>query len=123
MKPRAVFFKGVYLACILTLLSWQFQTVAENSDITQAISDATRDGKNAPNSYIWFPAGCFLGVAGILIAAIYSPTPPTARLLGKSPEYVAYYTQTYQNVARDDQMQDAVIGCFFSHCLLVGAYL
>ncbi|MDE0015376.1 MAG: conotoxin [Candidatus Poribacteria bacterium] len=89
----------------------------QQSDAVQAIADAKRDGKNANTSYIWFPAGCVLGVVGIVLAGVYTPPVPAEKLLGKSPEYVAYYTSTYQKVARDDQLMEATLGCVFSTCL------
>ena len=94
----------------------------QQSDAAQAIADAKRDGKNVNTSYIWFPAGCILGVVGILLAGIYTPTVPAEKLLGKSPEYVAYYTSTYQKIARDDQLMESTLGCVFSGCLGGAAY-
>lgn len=113
---------------VVLLFSMPCLTLAQQTnDAAQAIVDATRDAKNPQNGYIWFPAGCLLGVVGlgvvgILLAAVYSPPPPATRLLGKSPEYIVYYTETYQNVAKDDQMTEATLGCLLGSCLLSLAY-
>ena len=108
---------------VLLLFSMPCLTLAQQTnDAAQAIADATRDAKNPQNGYVWFPAGCLLGVVGILIAAVYSPPPPATRLLGKSPEYITYYTETYQNVAKDDQVTEATLGCLLGTCLWAGAY-
>ena len=108
---------------VLLLFSMPCLTLAQQTnDAAQAIADATRDAKNPQNGYVWFPAGCLLGVVGILIAAVYSPPPPATRLLGKSPEYITYYTETYQKVAKDDQVTEATLGCLPGTCLWAGAY-
>ena len=126
MKARMVFFKGVCLICILTLFNLPFQAIAQpaqpTSDAMQAFLDAQRDGKSAPDSYIWFPIGCLLGVIGVAFAGISTPPVPAEKLLGKSPEYVAYYTSTYQEVAKQEQLKEASLGCLFGTCLWVGAY-
>ena len=116
-------FRVFSCAMALLLLSMPCLTLAQQTnDAAQAIADAKRDAKNAPNSYVWYPAGCFLGVAGILIAAVYTPHPPAEKLLGKSPEYIAYYTSTYQQVAKDDQVTEATLGCLTGTCLVGAAY-
>ena len=122
-------FRVFSCAMVLLLLSMPCLTLAQQTnDAAQAIADAKRDAKNAPYSYVWYPAGCILGVAGILIAvvytphsllvcqpstvggilitAVYTPHPPPEKLLGKSPEYTAYYTSTYQQVAKYERVTD-----------------
>ena len=56
-------------------------------------------------------AGCLLGVTGMLIAYVVTPTVPPERLLGKSPEYVAHYTSTYQRIVKSNQTRNATTGC------------
>ena len=87
---------------------------------SQAIVDAERDAAVDANSVLWLGGtfigtslvGClFCGLPSILIASIYQPTPPAARLMGKSPEYIMLYTQTYKEKTKSRQMRDATIGC------------
>lgn len=59
----------------------------------------------------WGWAGGLLGPMGILIATIYTPTPPVNRLIGKSSEYVAIYTTTYQQKVKERQTKEAATGC------------
>ena len=116
-------FRVLSCAMVLLLLGMPYLTLAQQTnDAAQAIMDARRDAKYDPSSHLWFPAGCLLGVAGILVAAVYTPHPPAEKLLRKSPEYVAYYTSTYQQVAKDEQIKDATIGCLFGGCVVVGTY-
>ncbi|MDE0401757.1 MAG: hypothetical protein OYL97_10815 [Candidatus Poribacteria bacterium] len=77
---------------------------------------AERDANTHVNKPLWFGAGCLTFVAsfgcassmgspwgcvvgqitGIVGSSFYRPNPPAERLLGKSPEYVAFYTEAYK---------------------------
>ena len=58
--------------------------------------------------------GCFGGVIGVILAYGVKPSPPATRLLGKSPEYVAFYTQAYAEKAKKLQTNSALGGCCVS---------
>ena len=73
------------------------ETHQQISEVSQAIADAQRDAKLA-DTQVWAASGCVFGVIGILLAYVYTPQVPAVKLLGKSPEYVAYYTSTYQQI-------------------------
>lgn len=47
---------------------------------------------------------------GVLVARNYQPSPPAARLAGKSPEYVETYTQVYKAKVKNLQLSAAVPG-------------
>lgn len=95
----------------LLLFTMPLLTLAQQTDdAAQAIADATRDAKLA-DTQIWGAAGCFLGVTGMLIAYAVTPTVPPEKLLGKTPEYVAYYTSTYQKLVKKDRTTRATVGC------------
>jgi hypothetical protein len=47
------------------------------------------------------------------------PSAPATRLLGKSSEYTAVYTEAYQNAARNVQVRNALIGCGIDAALWV----
>ena len=86
----------------------------EPSDITsvqsQAIADAQRDALQVDNN-IWVAAGVFGGIFGIGAAMIIKPTVPPMALIGKSPEYVTFYTHAYQAAVKDEQVKAATAGC------------
>ena len=42
---------------------------------------------------------------------VFKPTPPAERLVGKSPEYVASYTQTYQQKVQRQYLVASTVGC------------
>ena len=48
---------------------------------------------------------------GLLVPYLHQKTPPAAALLGKSPTYVAHYTDTYKRQSQSHQVQSALTGC------------
>ena len=75
--------------------------------------DAVSDGE-----IIGTFTGFFIGVAGPLILIYnYDPDPPSKRLVGKSPEYIEYYTETYTAKAKSIRRRSATGGCLFTGCL------
>ena len=95
-------------------------TAGAEASAGQAIIDAEHDAAVAADPLLWMVGtfigtsvvGClFCGLPAIGIAYIYQPSPPAARLMGKSPEYVMLYTQTYKDKIRSHQVMDATIGC------------
>ena len=98
--------KFLALACVL--VAFPLQANAETS-ITSAETDARRDAIH-DTSFNWIYAGVCCSVFGIGAAAVVNPAPPAHRFLGKSPEYINLYTQTYQRARRDRQMTLAAMG-------------
>lgn len=47
---------------------------------------------------------------GTVSALLYSPSPPTQRFIGKSPEYISAYTDAYKSKARWIRVQMAASG-------------
>ena len=90
----------------------------------QAIQDAKNDAEADVNSLFWFSAGCFGNFLGYLLAQTYHHPVPSVPLLGKSPEYVAFYTDTYIRVRRQRQARHALQGCISGviayGCLSIG---
>jgi hypothetical protein len=79
-------------------------------DAARAAMEATQDAQADSNGVMWFFAGCLLGIIGVVIAAVVDPYPPAARMLGKSPEYMAIYTSTYRSVGHSAQLHAALWG-------------
>jgi hypothetical protein len=74
---------------------------------TQARLDAHADIK----SETWFLIGCLTSLTGWLIAYVVEPSPPVTRILGRSPEYVAVYSDTYKREGKKIQTSKAFSGC------------
>ena len=102
------------LAFLMAVLAFSmpFVTFAQQNSLqAEAIAAAERDAQNDINKGLWFLGGCFGGVIGVIIAYGIEPSPPATRLLGKSPEYVAFYTQAYAEKANKLQTNSALGGC------------
>lgn len=90
-------------------------TEALKSVAEQAVADAEKDAAVHLNRNLWFSTGCFLPLIGPIFSQYYQPFMPTARVLGKSPQYVAFYYDAYKVRTKKMQFNWALVGC------LVGA--
>lgn len=95
----------------LLTFSMPFVTFAQQNVQLEAIAAAERDVQVDINKGLWFVGGCLGGVVGVIIAYAVEPAPPATRLLGKSPEYVAFYTDAYTQRAKTLQANSAIGGC------------
>ena len=77
----------------------------------QAINDAEKDASRHLNRTFWFTAGFFFPVVGAAVSQFYQPFLPTARVLGKSPEYIAFYYDAYKVKTKKLQFKWALFGC------------
>lgn len=75
----------------------------------QAIADARRDAEQDVSTN-WALAGFGCGVFAFVYAFVDPPNVPTSRLVGKRPEYIAFYMEEYKSAARRRKMQYACIG-------------
>lgn len=80
-------------------------------DAASAAAAAERDAKADTSSGAWFFLGCLLGGIGVIIAYVSEPSPPPARLIGKSPEWVIVYSAAYKSAGKSSQGQSAIVGC------------
>jgi len=92
-------------------------TAAEGTIAGQA------DARTNTSSILWFGAGCLFELLGVAAAYLITPNPPAMRLLGKSPEYVAAYTDAYSASARSVQTNNAWLGCIVSTLAGTGVYI
>ncbi len=103
----------------LMLVSEPTMLMAQNSVASQACTQAQQDVQMEVNKTMWLVIGFFGGLIGVAAAYIIEPTPPASKLLGKSPEYVAAYTDCYKEAGKKIQTHAAIKGCVIS--LLVSA--
>ena len=124
---------------VVLMFSMPFVTLAQQNsgqaDAIAAEADAEADANKDVNKTLWFGAGCLLsglsfaplpGGYSLLLPPIgltgtyfYQPDPPVSRFIGKSPEYVGVYTQTYKSKRGNIQARWASAGCV-SGCAIVG---
>ena len=104
----------------ITPLPEQDNISMQRQAITQANIDAVSD---ADQNAMWYGAGFLFGIFGVGAAYVATPSVPTIRLMGKSPEYIIFYTDTYKQAARDRHVEQATSGCIAWAGVLVIYYL
>ena len=82
----------------------------------QAIQDAHKDAEIDVNKQMWFLIGCIFPGVGLLSPYFYKPPIPASNMLGKSPEYIAYYTDAYLQ-KRESVQFNAALGGQATFCL------
>ena len=94
-----------------------------DSDLISAVSEAQSDAKSNINSGLWFALGCLFPLWGNVGALLYEPSVPTMPLIGKSPEYVAAYTDTYLSESKNKQSKSAMYGCITGTVIYTVSYV
>lgn len=98
----------ICVVLVVRMLAGSFSVVMADM-IQSAYNDARRDAIH-DTSFNWIFAGVCCNIYGIAAAAIVNTAPPAHLLLGKSPEYINIYTQTYKHERRNRQMTLAAFG-------------
>ena len=106
LKRFLVFFTVIAILGISVIAHAQDLSVQR-----QAIFDAQRDAQAAFDERLWYFGGCFFTVSGYFFSQVYYAPVPLVPLLGKSPEYVAFYTDTYRAKSRELRSEAAFRGC------------
>ena len=122
MKIDSVFHVLVFLMAVL-VLGMPFTILAQqNSEWAEAIVAAEQDAKADVNQSVWGAVGFLCSVGAVYAAYFHRPPPPAVRFVGKSPEYIRIYTQTYKAKVRNRQAGPATLGCLagLSALYLVG---
>lgn len=99
------------VVAVLLIASFTTSILLPQTSSTSACAQAQMDAENDINGTIWFGAGCLLGLIGWGAAYVVKPSPPATRLVGKSPEYVAQYTDCYIEAGKKIQTKKAMNGC------------
>ena len=127
-------FHVLVLVIIGLTVSAPFVSIAQQTFVqAEAVTAAEADANKDVNKLLCFSAGCVLSAlfflpspygyffppTGIIGAYSYQPSPPPARLIGKSPDYIAAYTSAYRLKRGNIQAQWTSAGCL-SGCVLLG---
>ena len=98
-------------AVIVSLLIFAMPLLAQRGDMMAGRVAGEQAARASVNGTAWLAIGCFAGLVGIIIAAVVESSPPSTMLLGKSPEYVAGFTDAYKATAKSVRMNKAITGC------------
>ncbi len=108
------------VAIFLCALLLAIPVLCQQAEIAnQARADAQRNVTGGT----WLLIGILLGALGYLVAMLVSPKAPAAVLIGKSADYVAIYTQTYEEEGKRIQMRSAMTGCLIGTGVQAAAVL
>ena len=104
------------------MFSMPFVTSAQQNSLqAEAIVAAERDAQADVNRGLWFLGGCLGSAVVPMIAYVVELPPSVTRLLGKSPEYVVFYTDAYKAKAKTLRGESALGGCIVN-ALVMGAF-
>ena len=110
---------SVFLMALL-IFSIPFVALGQQYSVqAEATAAAQRDAQANTDPTFWFIVGCFGNVLGLIYANYAVPSVPASRLIGKSPEYVAFYSDAYKMRAKQRQTSLAVRGCITNAVLTV----
>ena len=118
---KAIAFSTVILISFTTML-YPIATYAQMTEVQQAEADARRDVGQDVSTISWGVGGFFCGVCAVAYVYIDKPQVPAARLVGKSADYVSFYTDTYNREVKKQRGQAAMIGCLAGSILSTLTY-
>ena len=105
-------FQVLVLFMVVLLFSTPMIALAQqNSELADAVAAAERDAKANVNQTAWGVVGFLCFWPTVIVAFTMQPPPPASRFVGKSPEYIRIYTQTYKAKVRNLQTGPATLGC------------
>jgi hypothetical protein len=88
----------------------------------QPCAEAKAAAEDDVNGTLWIAGGCLANVGALGYATFVEPDPPSSPLVGKDEQYVAEYTDCYQEAAVDKRQNNALYGCIGSGLAYIGLY-
>jgi uncharacterized membrane protein (DUF485 family) len=117
MRLKQKFF--VAIATVMSFVVFVTPILAQQDDFMAGRIAGEQAARANTSGMTWMAIGCVGGLLGVIIAYVYEPSPSAIQLLGKSPEYVAVYTDSYKETAKKVQTGKAWTGCIASTLLYV----
>ena len=117
---------GILLLVVELAFGFPLIATADSSqaelEVLKRITAAAKHDANADtdaDGCFWFCSGfslalgggCLLGALSLIPSYSYRPSPPLSRLVGKPPEYIAVYIDTYKEQRRSTAAGAVVAGC------------
>jgi hypothetical protein len=106
-----LFLKRFFVIYLVLILSMPVQLLAyDESDIDMGKMKGKKDAMGDVNKICWLGAG--VTIIGFGVAMIWqSSEPDPAGFVGKSPEYVRAYTESYNSRVKKEQIIYSALGC------------
>ena len=89
---------------------------------SEACAQAKADAEMEVNKTMWFAGGCLIGILAVGAAYLVKPNPPASKLVGKSPEYIASYSDCYKEKASSIQTSSSMYGCVVGTLISAAIY-
>ena len=109
------------IAAVMSLMVFAVPILAQMDDMTAGRIAGTQAARASANGTMWLAIGCVGGLIGVVVAYVVEPQPSATMLLGKSPEYVAAYTDAYRVTGKSVQTGKAWTGCIVGTVIVVVA--
>jgi hypothetical protein len=109
----------VTIAAVMSFVVFVTPILAQQDDFMAGRIAGEQSARANTSGMAWMAIGCIGGLLGVIVAYVYEPNPSITMLLGKSPEYVAAYTDAYKSAAKNTQTSKAWVGCIASTLLSV----
>ena len=117
-------------ALVMTVLIFSMPCVVlsqQTNDAAQAIAQAKNDVKEP---FVWLAGsfltsvalGCLGGSVVIATSLVIPAEAPTYRLLGKSPDYVNAYVNTYKKEVKQKRLIHTSTGCVAGYAVFAWMY-
>ena len=108
------------VAVVMSFMVLAVPTMAQIDDITAGRLAGSQEARANTNGTLWLAIGCIGGLVGVVVAYVVEPQPSATMLLGKSPEYVAAYTDAYRVTGKSVQTGKAWTGCIIGALISIG---
>jgi len=118
--------KGKFLFIVTVVMAFMIfamPILAQQGEIMAGRMAGEQAARANVNGTAWLAIGCIGGLLGVIVAYVYEPSPSATMLLGKSPEYVAAYTDAYKTTAKKVQTGKAWTGCIAFTVIYVAIYV
>lgn len=114
---RAILKSCLVLSLIFLLIS---TPILAQNDRAQGLADGERDARSQVNKTTWIIAGCLTGGFSYLYPDLFAYNVPQSRLVGKSPEYIAAFTDSYLDTRKSIIHSGSCIGgvIYWGACII-----
>ena len=111
--------------CLITMVNVQIIATEPNAPVIEqpARLDAEMEVARDANPVQWGVGGGLCGFFALGVSVAHTPTVPTANLMGKSPEYVVFYTNAYRSTMKRKNIAAAGIECLVNGSISVVLFL
>ncbi|GEM_PF-2331638 len=110
LAPLVFLLSFLILTIPVTQALAQAQTTNQELSAEQIIAIAEADASEDTNATIYGLGGFCCGIFGWLFAMLSKPDVPSARLVGKSADYVTVYSNAYRNKVKSLRTHAACVG-------------